>query len=307
MTEKIYSMTGFGSCQGRVGKFPVRVEIKSLNHRFLDLKLRAPRELSPIEMKLKSAIQSSLGRGSVEVKIESNLNEEDEGGFEFKKELAHSYLGQLKDFARNEGLDSVRVSDLSSFPDVVSKKSFFSKKQSSPEGMWEALSPLVEEAIHALQKMRAEEGEAIREVLREGVNALQDGIQKVVQRKETSREEIQRNLEKRIQKVWDDPDLPSPLKDSDFLESRVSQELVLLLDKLDIKEELSRFQEHLDQFQRNLDQGGRIGRKLEFILQELNREVNTLSNKAQDFKISHEVVNLKVGMEQLREQVLNLE
>ncbi|OFZ72361.1 MAG: YicC family protein [Bdellovibrionales bacterium RIFOXYD1_FULL_44_7] len=304
----IHSMTGFASGESEICHQTMRLEIKTLNHRFLDIKVRLPRDFSSTEILIRTAIQSQLGRGSVEVKLEKSSNVESNEmeaptPIQMNLALAAHYYESLITLQKTLGLtDPIRTIDVANMPEVISRSS----EELQLEEAWKQLQPLLEITLGKLADMRAREGTSIRTALENNLSEIYDSSEKIKQRRSDCQASYAIKIQDKIKSIFEaHPIQDVPIKD--LLESRISQELTLLLDKTDIEEELMRFRNHLDHFRTVLKSGGAVGRKLDFILQELNREINTMTNKAQDFQISEEVVKVKVRLEQLREQVMNLE
>jgi uncharacterized protein (TIGR00255 family) len=304
-------MTGFCSVEGNGGTQRFRLEIKALNHRYLDLKLRLPRDLIPAETQLRAALTAAFSRGSLDVKIErlaaAGASPESSGSphlqSRFDLELASHYLRELKALQKELGLsDPIRTLDVAGLPDVLSRTT----AEIPGDEIWSTVEPLAKQGIVRLTEMREHEGAALGRVLSEAIDAMESQIKLIRDRRNASAADMRARIQDKVKAVFE----AYPLAESSVqtvLETRVAQELALVIDRTDIEEELTRFQGHLDHFRKTLSAGGPVGRKLEFILQELGREINTLGNKAQDLQISEEVVQTKVRLEQLREQVLNLE
>jgi uncharacterized protein (TIGR00255 family) len=298
-------MTGFCSVEGLAGDLPVRIEMKTLNHRFLDVKLRLPRELSSVEIPMRQLLQSRLARGALEVKVERLPQTEapDPATIEPNLALASSYLRALHALQKHLGLsDSIRTMDIATMPDVLERQT----RDHEASDQWKQLEPVVEKALTKLTQMREHEGQALARTLREALDELQATIERLRAMREQVSTSYRDKITEKIKGVFEAHPIAVASAQS-VLESRIAQELAILLDRTDIEEELTRFRGHLDHFRKVLDGGGPVGRKIDFILQELHREINMLGNKAQDFQMSEDVVQVKVRLEQLREQVMNLE
>ena len=303
--KPIHSMTGFGSAEGTIGGVRYRVEMKALNHRFLDLKLRLPRELQSAEIPLRKSLEGLFNRGALEIKLE---RASDAGGLEdapaLNMTLAAHYYEALVSLQKTLGLsDPIRTAEIASLPDVISRTEVLAP----PDDAWTELEPLIRAAAEHLSKMRATEGAALTRALTQALDDLSVTITGIRARRTEWQALSKKKIQERIQAVFDAHPLPAGAPAQAVLESRIAQELSILLDRSDIEEELTRFEGHLAHFRKILVEGGPVGRKLDFMLQELGREVNTLSNKAQDLGISEQAVQIKVRIEQIREQVMNLE
>lgn len=302
---KVYSMTGFSSVEGDLGESRFRFEIKALNHRFLDLKIRLPREFSSAELPLRSYLQSALGRGVVEVKLErvSSSTEVSVPEIQTNLGLAAHYFETLRTIQKAFGLaDTIRTVDIASFPEVITKGS----QEFPVEEAWKKLEPLAKQSVEKLREMRLHEGQSLARVLTDALAELGNTLDRLRARRAECESIYKSKVRERVSAVFQEFPI-SGAGVQDVLETRIAQELAILLDRTDVEEELTRFQGHLDHFRKILAEGGAVGRKLDFLLQELNRETNTLGNKAQDLQISEDVIAIKVRVEQLREQVMNLE
>lgn len=301
----VLSMTGFGSFEGEISGQKYRIEVKSVNHRFLDLKTRLPREFHPLETAIKAIIQSRFSRGAVDFKIERLT----EGAgtpnvdLSLNMDLARKYFEKIHELQVALNLkDPVRSVDIASYPEVLVRNSH----ELSTEESWKQLEPLVNQALDGLLAMRKHEGAALAKVLLDAAAELETTIGSLRTKRKAVAGKYPERIREKIKAIFE----AYPLTEGNLqaiLESRISQELAMIADRTDVEEELIRFQGHLDHLRKIFKDGGQVGRKLDFILQELNREMNTLGNKAQDYGMSEEVVASKVRLEQLREQVMNLE
>lgn len=307
-------MTGYGTAEAQLLGQKHRLEIKSVNHRFLDLKVRLPRELQAFDSLVKATVQGRFSRGAIELKLERPAQDGASGAGRIQVNLprAREALEALELLRSNLKIgEPVTLRDVSQFPDVISLQEGLAvpsqddveKFQQFWKGQFE---PLVEQAVAHLSAMRAHEGAALAAILLQGMTEIETQILDIRARRTRSENEMRARIEEKIKRVFEAHPLATANVQA-VLESRISQELALVLDRTDIQEELHRFQGHIQHFRKTLAEGQQLGRKLEFILQELGREINTLGNKAQDLGISEQVVAVKVKLEQLREQVLNLE
>jgi len=302
----ISSMTGFGASEGSVGEQKYRIEVKTLNHRFLDVKLKLPRELHSADQLVRARIQSKLSRGSIDFKIE-RIQESTGGNSPMQVqpnlELAKSYADALRSIQKATGASGdMNAAQIAALPDVLSRHT----NDFSSEEAWKSLEPLVNEALGSLAKMRAHEGATLAKTLNDAASEMESKIKILRTKRNQVTSRYPDKIKEKVKAVFE----MYPLENASLttiLESRISQELALLMDRTDIEEELVRFQGHLDHLRKVLNEGGQVGRKLDFVLQELGREINTLGNKAQDYAMSEEVVQVKVKLEQIREQVMNLE
>ncbi len=305
--SEIHSMTGFSSVEGEAGGQKLRLEIRTLNHRFLDIKFRLLKEFASAEFPFRNLLQEIFARGTMDIKMDrvasAEMRETSTHPVQINLSLAEAYYDASSRIQKTLGLkESLQISDLLSLPGVMQQSV---GELQSPEA-WKILEPLAQKAIHELSLMRKHEGKALAKTLFEMLGILRTSHAFLEQRRHEVSQTYPAKIREKVELIFK----LYPLADASvegILESRISQELALHLDRTDIQEELVRFSGHLDHFEQVLKNGGPVGRKLEFILQELQREVNTLGNKAQDLLISEEVVRMKVCLEQLREQVMNLE
>ena len=302
-------MTGFATRSFNFGSQNYKIEIKSLNHRFMDLKLRVPREWSSFDLTLRSLVESKIKRGSVELWIEriQEQNNLPQSEIRVNWTQAEAVYKAFKEIQEKFKLtESLSVRDLISFPDVIQKNVTTSFSDLDLESLQKVMSQEISVALDDLVKMRSEEGSKLKVAL---LNILQN-FRKSHERLLVQREEIQKKLKEKVRKRIDQCFEAYSTPDAQMralMESRISQEISYSLDKLDIEEELTRFKAHLDQIELLLNSKTAIGKKIDFLFQELNREINTLGNKSQDLEVSQEVIQMKTWIEQMREQSLNLE
>ena len=291
----IRSMTGYGRASGETSLGEVRVEVRSLNHRFLDLNIRAPKELSALEMEMRDLIRSKVYRGKVglTLRIEGTSEGPPRMRLEVDWGLIETYLGALEAIKERYGLEGrpnlehiLWARELLSFREVEVQKE-----------VWEELRPVVLEALEALLESRRREGqrnqgglEARLEWVGRYLGEVAEGAPRVV-------EEYRRRLSERLKQL-----LPG-----EFEQGRFEQEVVYFAERSDITEEVVRLRSHLEEFRRRLQGEGPVGRALDFLLQEMNRETNTIGSKANDLEIVQRVLAIKEEIEKLREQVQNVE
>jgi uncharacterized protein (TIGR00255 family) len=291
----IFSMTGFGRSELKQNGLEVQVEIRSLNHRFLEVEIRAPKHVLAFEQELKDLIRSHLSRGRVSVTIVVKGEEEPSTGLTIDKALAATYirlLNELKDELELEG--GLRLEQLLSFPDIISYES----TKPSESNIWEPLKQTIEAALEDLKTMRLKEGVEIRKDLQKRIKGITGIIKNIeVRSKDKSKETFER-LQERILGLTRIEGLDS---------GRLELEVALLAEKVDVTEECTRFKSHNALFLDYLENGKSEGRKLNFLLQEMHREANTIGSKANDAEVAHWVVEVKEEVEKLREQVQNIE
>jgi uncharacterized protein (TIGR00255 family) len=303
----IHSMTGFSTRTVTILGEPYKIELKSLNHRFLDLKLRMPKSLNSFEAQIKSTVEQKIKRGSVEVWIERQGQNKGEANFKVNEAAAALAFKALNDLKhRFQMTDEVSIKDLISFPDVLEKNSNQELSSDDEKTLSVEILKGIADGVHDLLVMRAQEGTKLRDALLQIIAEFRKIYNFFVSAQSQIQTRARDKIKKRIEQCFEAYGTTDE-KLRALMETRIAQEISYTLDKLDIEEELTRFKGHIDQIEALLLAGGQVGKKLDFMFQELNREVNTLGNKAQDLNVSQEVIELKMRIEQMREQSLNLE
>jgi len=288
-------MTGYGHYEYQNEEIRMSIEIKTVNHRYCDVYIRLPRQLSCFEDKVRSLVTGRVSRGKIDIFI----NWENIG--EGKKEvildegLARAYYEAMSKIAQNLGLrDDISSSSLARFPEILRVE----KKEEDSEAVWMILEKAVNEAVSTLLSMREAEGEKLKSSLLEICETIEGYRQKILARAPQVVIEYREKLSARIRELMDNNTID---------EMRIAMEVAMFADKASINEELVRLRSHLDQFGQIINLDGPIGKKLDFLLQEMNREVNTIGSKANDLEITRNVVELKSEIEKLREQIQNIE
>ena len=292
----INSMTAYGRGECRLGDTLFMAEIKGLNHRFLDIVLRMPRNLMALEKDLKDLISSRIQRGRIEVFLEM---QNQEGNIPYELELneplAKSYIEIYDRLTTLAGTkEKVSVSALWQMKDVIISKPAEIDSDIIQKGFETSLT----QALETLQKMRRREGQAIESDFAERTTLLKRYLDQVEQSTPQIVETYRKRLEENVKRML----LNVPADDN-----RLAQEVAIFAEKSDITEEIVRFKSHLDQFRHYLTLEDVVGRKLDFLIQEINREVNTIGSKTADSSVSGIVVEMKAELEKLREQVQNVE
>ena len=303
----ISSMTGFATVSVQAGKAAYKIELKSLNHRFLDLKIRMPRDFAPLEAELKALLEKEMKRGSVDLWIERQNQAKAASRWVLNEEQAEEAYGILSRLREKFRLDEkISAKDLVSFPEVLIKPESEALTDEENEEIKKVIQAGVVEAASRLVKMRLSEGSRLKDALFAILDLLDAAHDRLTRERRLLQERARIRIKKRIEQCFEAYETPDERARA-LMETRISQEIAYTLEKLDVEEELTRFKGHIHAVRALLGSGGPVGKKLDFILQELNREVNTLGNKSQDLEISHEVIELKMAVEQMREQSLNLE
>lgn len=289
------SMTGFGSSSLELEDCSIDIEIKSVNNRYLDFNFSMPSYLNFMLEDMKSLIKNKLKRGRVEVYIKIKKYQLSVDSVDINYELAQKIKEKLNSL--NQKLDmksDISVRDLVKYDDVMT----FTYKDLDNEFLHDNILKVLDEAVNEIYSMRSIEGDNLREDLSTNLSKIEDQISKISSLTENSVKEYRENLFNKISELLDEEKID---KDRMYLE------VALMADKADINEELKRFDSHIVQFKSAMDMKDCIGRKLDFIIQEMNREINTISSKSNDESISVCVIEVKSLIEKLREQVQNIE
>jgi uncharacterized protein (TIGR00255 family) len=291
----IASMTGFGRAERQEGRIELTVEIRSLNNRFLDVELRAPKNIMAFEQEIKELVRSQISRGRISVTITAKGAEEGTVGLAIDKSLAAKYVKQLRDLSKELGLDdSIKLEQLLNLPDIFT----VDNSEVVERNILEPLKKTLEMAIADLKTMRLREGEEIKKDLQARIDGMNMIIKNIESHSKKHSKEVLKKLKERIRVL---------IKSKALDEGRLETEVALLADKVDVTEECIRFKSHNALFLELMENGQSEGRKLNFLLQEMHREANTIGAKASDAQIAHWVVDIKEEVEKLREQVQNIE
>jgi uncharacterized protein (TIGR00255 family) len=292
----IKSMTGFAQTVFSDKSLQITIAVRTYNNRFLDVNLKLNNAFFPLEDRIKSYIASRVSRGRVEVTIQLASQEKlRNGNIAINWELARTYSGLLTELKKTLNIPGpLAISDLLSLKDIV-----VCQESSFPEEvLWRKLAPSLKKVFDALQKMRSAEGRNLSRDFLERLGVIQAGVDWISLKVPQVIEAYQVRLKERIRKLSQGVEV-DPL--------RLAQEVAIMADRSDVSEELIRLGSHLKQFRDLFKETQTAGKKMEFLLQEMNREVNTIGSKATDSAISHQVVSIKSELEKLREQVQNIE
>ena len=291
----IKSMTGYGRAQGSFSGGEISVEIKSVNNRYLDCGVKLPRVYSFAEEGVKSLVQKTISRGKVDVYITVNSAGAGNIRITLNTPVVEGYLSALRQIARDYGVqDDISVSSLSRFSDVF----LMEKQEEDEQEVREAILGVVSQALAAFDEMRTREGEALRQDLLSKSEDILALVAKVEARSPVTVAAYQERLTAKMREV---------LENTAIDEARIIQEAAIYADKVAVDEETVRLRSHVDQFCSMLEGGGVIGRKLDFLMQEMNREANTIGSKGSDVEQARTVVDIKSGLEKIREQIQNIE
>lgn len=288
-------MTGFGRCEVTEGSRKYTVEMKSVNHRYLDVNIKMPKNLNFFESSIRNELKNYVQRGKIDMFITYEDYSENEVGIKYNREIAAEYLKHLKSMSEDFGLDNdVRVSTLSRYPEVFSME----EQTIDEEEIWNGLAKAVRGAAEGFVQTRIKEGENLLADLTAKLDGMLAHVAFIEERSPQIIEEYRAELFEKVKEL---------LADASIDESRLLTEVVLYADKVCVDEELVRLRSHIEAMKQALTDGGSIGRKLDFIAQEMNREANTIISKTNDLKISDRGIDLKTEIEKVREQIQNIE
>ena len=291
----IKSMTGFGRCEMEEHARRITVEMKAVNHRYLDLSIKMPKKFNPFEAQIRNVLKEYLERGKVDLYISCEDLGEENLQIRYNKSVAAEYLQYLRQMAEEFGLeDDVRVSTLSRYPEVFSMEDV----QVDEEEIWQDLEKVVRGAAKVFVESREREGEALKTDLLDKLESMQESVAQIEARSPQVIEEYREKLRAKVKEMVGDVQID---------ESRLLMEVTVFADKICVDEEMVRLKSHIAAMSAELKKGGSVGRKLDFIAQEMNREANTTLSKANDLLTSDAAIELKTGIEKIREQIQNLE
>ena len=290
----IRSMTGFGRGKYENEGREYLVEIKSINHKYCDVGVRLPRSLNGIEYKIRQEVASRISRGKIDVYIEFRDNSADESSINFNKELAKVYIKDLQELADETGINKdFNVIDIAKMPDVFKRED-----ENDEDLIFREVSIALSEAIDKFLEMRNFEGNKLKEDIESRLNILESKISEIIEKSAGLVDEYIVKLEERIKEM---------LRTDVVDEARLAQEVVIYSDKVSVEEEVTRLKSHVSQFRKMIQESSPIGKKLDFLIQEINRETNTIGSKTSSLEVTNLVVDLKTEIENIREQIQNIE
>ncbi|ADD02582.1 YicC domain protein [Thermoanaerobacter italicus Ab9] len=289
----IKSMTGYGRGEIKEKGYYITVEIKSLNHRFLDINCRMNKLLNGLEEKVREFVSQYVARGRIDLNIGFEVYERSTSVIEIDESLLSEYLRVFTDVKTKFELEGfIKVSDLVYLPEVIKVKN----EDLDLEEIWELLKLPLREAINNLVDMRNKEGIKLYDDVVNRIDKISEIVKEIEDLSFVVVEDYRKRLEQRIKELGVDID-----------PNRMAMEIAVIADKSCIAEEITRLKSHIIQFKDSLEEEGPVGKKLDFIVQEMNREANTIASKSIDYRISNKVINLKNEIEKVREQVQNIE
>ncbi len=291
----VKSMTGFGRCEVSEGDRKMTVEMKSVNHRYLDVSIKMPKKLNFFESAIRSLLKNYLQRGKVDVFITYEDLSEAAVSLRYNQALAAEYLKYLNQMAEEFQLEQdVKVSALSRYPEVL----VMEEVQEDEEELWKLLEKALKGACEQMAATRAAEGANLKRDLMEKLDELLEHVACVEERSPQIVAEYREKLTGKVKEL---------LADTQMEESRIAAEVTIYADKICVDEEIVRLKSHIKNTKAALEEEDSVGRKLDFIAQEMNREANTILSKANDLEVSNHAIELKTGIEKVREQIQNIE
>lgn len=291
----IKSMTGYGKSEQTIDSLNVTVEIKSVNHRYFEFSARVPREYGFLEEKLKKYCNSLITRGKVECYVSVEDLEEREMEVNVNETLAAGYVKALKELSERFGLkDDISAVTLSRYPDVIT----LHKASEDEERIWNAVKTVAETAVSKFIEMRETEGSKLRGDILSRADYIIECVEFIEGRSPETVREYNEKLKQRMKEL---------LGDAAVDEQRLLNEAAIYADKIAVDEETVRLRSHISQLREFMNSSEAIGRKLDFLVQEINREANTIGSKGQDVDIAKKVIAIKAEVEKIREQVQNIE
>ena len=291
----VRSMTGYGRSETLTEEYRLVVEIKSVNHRFLDLNIRMPRLFNRFEASIRSLLKTYIERGKVDLFITYEDYLKGESGLKYNRVLAGKYLEYCREMSREFGIeDDVRVSTVARFPDVFTMDA----EEIDEEKLRAELARGLKDACVSFVEARQKEGENLRTDILGKLSDMRKALAVIEEKAPEILQEYKTNLRQKVTDL---------LGDSALDENRIAQEVTIYADRICVDEEMVRLHSHIDTMEKDLKAGGTIGRKLDFLAQEMNREANTTLSKSTDLTVADNAIFLKTTIEKIREQIQNIE
>ena len=291
----IKSMTGYGRAQQLVDGMNITVEIKSVNHRYFEFSSKLPRSYGFLDEKLKSFFNGKLTRGKMECYVQIEAVEEPDTVISLNHSLVKGYLDAYKELAETYGLENnIKVSDISRVSDIFTVR----KQATDEEKIWNAVCVVAQSALEGFVAMREREGERLKADVLSRLDEIISNVEFIEARSPETVKEYNEKLLGRLKEL---------LADTHIEEQRILTEAAIFADKIAVAEETVRLRSHISQLRSFLDQSDAVGKKMDFLVQEMNREANTIGSKAQDVEIARRVVSIKAEIEKIREQIQNIE
>ena len=291
----VRSMTGFGRAKAQIDSLDITVEIKSVNHRYFEFSARLPRSYNFLEEKLKSFLAQNISRGKVEISVMVEDNSENATVVELNREYANAYISALKQLSKEYKIkNDIKVSSFVGNNDLFKVR----RQVAEDEVILNAVLTVAKDALNNFIEMRTTEGERLLSDVKRRLSCIVEKVEFIEKRSPETVNVYKNRIEQKVKEL---------LEDTTIDEQRILTEVAIFADKVAVAEETVRLRSHMKQFESLLEDEQPVGRKLDFIVQEMNREANTIGSKAQDIEIAHTVVDIKSEIEKIREQIQNME
>lgn len=288
-------MTGFGRCEESDGVRKLTVEMKAVNHRYLDINIKMPKKLNIFEAGIRNVLKTYIQRGKVDIFFTYEDLTENQVSLKYNSDIAAEYLKYIRQISNDFELNGeISAVTLSKYPEVL----IMEEQSLDEEELWKLIEKTVSGAAENLVNTRIVEGENLKHNLIEKLDTMLGDVNYIEEYSPEIIAQYRNKLEERVQEL---------LSESGIEESRIAAEVVLFADKICVDEEIVRLKSHIDNTRDTLNAGGNMGRKLDFIAQEMNREANTILSKANNLQVSNRAINLKTEIEKIREQIQNIE
>ena len=289
-------MTGFGRGEYKNDNYHFTVECRTINHKYVDINIRLPRKISFLEDKIRNVVKEYVKRGRVDLYIKLDLIGSEDVNLKFDEKLASEYVNILNNIKSTFNLqDDITVMNIAKFPDIIKSE----EKEEDEDLLWSMLKVALDDCLVKLKDMRKEEGIKLSNDIDMRCDLLKDYIEQIENYSYNVVNEYKEKLNNRIAEILDNPSLVD--------ENRLAQEVAIYADKCSITEEIVRFKSHILQLKKTIHKDESIGRKIDFLIQEMNRETNTIGSKSSDLNITNLVVEIKSELEKIREQIQNVE
>ena len=291
----IKSMTGYGRAEANEQQRKITVELKSVNHRYLDANIKMPKNLSFFEAPIRNFLKEYMQRGKIDIYISYEDYTQKRVTLKYNREIAREYMGYFQKMSEEFGLENdIRVSGLSRYPEVLT----MDEEPLDERELWSFLEPVLREACVKFVESREKEGVHLKEDLLSKLKGLEEKVLLIMERSPQIVREYREKLEAKTKEL---------LGDAQIEESRIAAEVIIYADKICNDEETVRLQSHIKNMEAVLEDESSVGRKMDFIAQEMNREANTILSKANDLEVSNHAISLKTEIEKIREQIQNIE
>ena len=291
----IKSMTGFGRSEIVKGNRKISVEIKSVNHRYLEAGIKMPKKLNVFESRMRDLLKKYATRGKIDIFINYEDDSESQVNLKFNQNIADEYMAIFNNMSEKYNLkNDMTVGGLARFPEVIT----MDEVQEDEEELWHFIEEAMKAALEQFVNTRILEGENLKKDLLGKLDHMEELVAFVEKRSPEIMKEYRSKLESKVKEL---------LGDTTIDESRIATEVIIYADKICVDEETVRLRSHIEHARKCLNEDGGIGRKMDFIAQEMNREANTILSKANDMKLSADAIDLKTEIEKIREQIQNIE